>query len=166
LGKLDAVLKVSIIAAALLGSCSIAYYYLAYLPQRDAQLDLERKQERKKVDAEKRAAAQRAAAEQRAAELRAAEQREAEQQAAEQRQAAEKVAAQLRYLSCLSQASDNYDAMWAGACKRSAEVNNDIMRNRVDCIHNGIMSKADCEAIWKLHDGSANCALPRGLEAT
>ena len=37
--KIDAFLKLSIVAAVLLASASVAYYYVVYLPDRDARID-------------------------------------------------------------------------------------------------------------------------------
>jgi hypothetical protein len=49
--KLDALLKLSIIAGVLFASASVGYYFLVYLPQRDAQFDAERVQAKKQAEA-------------------------------------------------------------------------------------------------------------------
>ena len=46
--------KFSIVASVLLGSCSVGYYYLVYLPQRDVQFEPQRVLESFRAAAEKR----------------------------------------------------------------------------------------------------------------
>jgi hypothetical protein len=58
-GKIDAFLKLSIVAGVLLASSSVAYYYVIYLPDRDARIDANN------GAAEQRRAEEKAAAEQR-----------------------------------------------------------------------------------------------------
>jgi hypothetical protein len=50
-----------------------------------------------------------------------------EQRALEERQAAEKAASQVRYQACLSGANNNYEALWAAACKRLGEQSRKTM---------------------------------------
>jgi hypothetical protein len=91
-GKLDALLKVSVIAGVLFASASIGYYFSVYLPHRDLQLDAQRIEEKQRADAAK--------------------------QAQQERQDEEQATAQMRYQACLKDASDNYSAVWASSCKR------------------------------------------------
>jgi hypothetical protein len=85
-GKIDALLKVCIVLSVLLVSSSVGYYYLVYLPARDAQIDFERALENARIDAAKRAEQERTLL---------------QQQAIEQRQSAERAATQFRYDACL-----------------------------------------------------------------
>jgi hypothetical protein len=48
--KVDTFLKASIAASVLIASASIAYYYLHYLPQRDAQVDRIRQMEQARIE--------------------------------------------------------------------------------------------------------------------
>jgi hypothetical protein len=41
-GKIDALVKLSIVASVLLASSGIAYYYAVYLPERDARIDADK----------------------------------------------------------------------------------------------------------------------------
>ncbi len=125
--KLDALLKLSIIAGVLFASASVGYYFLVYLPQRDAQFDAQRAQEKEQADAA----------------------REAQQE----RQAEEAADAQLRYQTCLTHATENYNAVWASNCKRVAEQ---TLADRATCIY----SKEMCNSLYQPRDSSPNCALP------
>jgi hypothetical protein len=107
-GKIDAILKLSVVASVLLASSSVGYYYLVHLPHQDAQFEPERVLERFRGAAKKRAEQELLLFEQ-----QAWEQRAAEQQAAEERQALEKAN---RYQVCLSRATDNYNASRLAAC--------------------------------------------------
>ena len=40
--KIDAILKFSIVVSVVLASCSVGYYYLVHLPQRDVQFEPQR----------------------------------------------------------------------------------------------------------------------------
>jgi hypothetical protein len=141
-GKIDTLLKLSIVAAVLLASSSVGYYYLVYLPRRDARLDLERATERERADAEKRAERERALSEQRAI---------------ERRQSAEKAAAQIRYDTCLTRAYDMYDASWTAACKRLGEKR---LKDHHDCMRNEL-GRTFCDSTYDIREVSPNCALPR-----
>ncbi len=156
---MTALLKVSIVASVLLASSSAGYYYVVCLPRRDAQLDVERMLERARADDEKRAERERADDEKRAERERIL----SEQRELEQRQSAEKAAAQIRYQTCLSRASNNYEASWAAACKRVGDPYNSLVaKNLADCISKGQMSKKECDLIYKhFEDASPSCALPR-----
>ena len=54
-GKIDAILKLSVVVSVLLASSSFGYYYLVHLPHRDAQFEPERVLERLRAAAKKRA---------------------------------------------------------------------------------------------------------------
>jgi hypothetical protein len=140
--KLYAVLKLGIVASAVLASSSAGYYRAIYVPQRDA----ERAQQR--VLDETRAYAQ-----VRAAELR----REAEQRQLEQRRSAERTAAESRYQTCLSDADAAHDTSWAGECKRIADK---VIENRAGCLARANMPQGYCTAVYRERDGSPTCTLP------
>src|SRR5450755_3398679 len=101
-GKIDAILKLGVVASVLLASSSVGYYYLVHLPHRDAQFEPERVLESLRT-AEQR----RAEKEQLLFEQKVSEQRAAEQKVVEERQALEKAN---RYEACLNRATDNYNA--------------------------------------------------------
>ena len=52
-GKIDAILKLSVVASVLLASSSVGYYYLVHLPHQDAQFEPERVLERLRAAAKK-----------------------------------------------------------------------------------------------------------------
>src|SRR6516165_1477457 len=100
-GKIDALLKLSIVAAVLLASSSVAYYHLIYLPERDARID----------------AAKAAAEQRRSYEAAAAEQRRADEAAlAERLRAIDKTTARKLYELCVSEAEDDYNLNWTNNC--------------------------------------------------
>ena len=142
-GRLDALLKLNIVAAAMFASGSVGYYYLMYLPQRDAQLDAERALENSQAEADKKAVQEQAAAEQRAL---------------EQRQAAEKAEARIQYQNCLTAAEGDYNANWAAECRRISGVNTKGYDN---CISGGL-PKQSCLSVWTI-DPSSNCVLPHTI---
>ncbi len=147
--KIDAILKVSVVASVLFASLSAGYYYLAYLPQRDAQLEPQRLLEKFRAAAEKRAEQEQSLFEQRVSERRAAEQK-----AAEARQALEKAN---RREACLSRASDNYNASRLAACNRPREK---IIKDQDDCVKLGFSRKV-CAMAHVVPEASPNCMLPR-----
>jgi hypothetical protein len=157
---LNAVFKLSILAAVLLGSLSAAHYYLVYLPDRDARLDAERRQD--EHDRQERAEAQRRAEQERAEAQRRFEQEQvlSQRRALEQRQSAEKAAMQTRYKECISRAEHTYTATWASNCKDIGEkANLEVFRRRANC--GTVSTKAECESWHPLQDTSPNCLLPR-----
>jgi hypothetical protein len=144
-GKLDAFLKLSIIASVLLASSSVAYYYAVYLPDRDARID----------------AATAAAEQRRAEEKTAAEQRRAEEKAAaEERRSEEQTDAQMRYNRCLGKAEDVYNSAWASNCSSRGK---EAQQKHDRCIADPRNDKELCDQHYQLLDASANCALPRTL---
>jgi hypothetical protein len=150
-GKIDAVLKLSVVVSVLLASSSVGYYYLVHLPHRDAQFEPERVLERLRAAAKKRAEEELFFFEQQASERRAAE-----QQAVEERQALEKAD---RYQACLSRATDNYNASRLVACNRPREK---IIKDRDNCIELGFSEKV-CAMAHVVREASPNCALPRAV---
>jgi hypothetical protein len=165
--RIDALLKLSVIAGVLVASSSVAYYYVMYSPRRDAQLDIERAWERARADAERRAEWERALSEQRASEQRASEQRASEQRASEQRaseqgasdkpQATENATAQMRYQVCLSSAQSKYAAAWTESCKRLG------IKDRAECLAESYGSKELCDSMQRDRDVTPNCFLPRSV---
>jgi len=147
-GKIDAVLKLSVVASVLLASSSVGYYYLVQLPHQGAQFEPERVLERFRGAAKKRAEQELLLFEQQASERRAAE-----QQAAEERQALEKAN---RYQACLSRATDNYNASRLAACNWPREK---ILKDRNNCIELGFSEKV-CAMAHVVREASPNCTLP------
>ena len=138
-GKIDALLKLSIVVAVLLASSSVAYYHLIYLPERDARIDAA------KAAAEQRRADETAAAEQR---------RSDEAAAAEQHRAVEKAGARMRYDRCLSDAQDNYHLNWVSNCNSKKQKEAQAYAR---CI-----SASTNDTSWICHkpDASSDCSLP------
>jgi hypothetical protein len=150
-GKIDAILKLSVVAAVLLASSSVGYYYLVHLPHRDAQFEPERVLESLRT-AEQRRAEQ----EQLLFEQKVSEQRAGAQKVVEERQALEKAN---RYQACLSRAIDNYNASRLAACNRPREK---IIKDRDDCIKLGFSEKV-CAMAHVVREASPNCPLPRAV---
>jgi hypothetical protein len=150
-GKIDAILKLTVVASVLLASSSVGYYYLVHLPHREAQFEPERVLERLRAAAQKRAEQEQLLFEQQASERRAAE-----QQAVEERQALEKAN---RYQACLSRATDDYNASRLTACNRPREK---IIKDRDDCMKLGF-SKKVCDMAHVVREASPNCTLPRAV---
>jgi hypothetical protein len=140
--KINAVLNISLAVSLVLASSSVGYYYLTYLPRRDAEP--ERVVERL-----------RAAASQSLSELQDLEQR-AEQKATEKRQALEKGN---RYQACLSRATDKYNASRLATCNRPREK---IIKDRDDCVKLGFSEKV-CAMAHVVPEASPNCTLPRAV---
>ncbi len=111
----------SIVALVLFASSSVGYYYLRYLPQRDARFEPERALEGLRAAAQKRAERQQLASEQ-----QASEQRALEQQAAEQQQLRERAD---RYQACLTHVTDSYNESRIAACNR-LQHSHEIMEYR------------------------------------
>jgi hypothetical protein len=148
-GKIGAILRLSVVASVFLASSSAGYYYLVYLPQRDAQFEPQRVLERFRAAAEKRAEREQLLFEQ-----KVSEQRAAEQQAIEEQQASEKAN---RYQACLIGAADNYNASRLAACNRPREK---IIKDQDDCVKLGFSRKV-CAMAHVVREVSPNCTLPR-----
>ena len=147
--KIDALLKLSVIASLLLASSGVGYYYGIYLPGRDAQLDEERVLQKVRAYADKRAEQERLASEQ-----REFEQRQAAAKVASEK---EKAVAEVRYQTCLKDASFTRDASWAGECKRLADK---ALQDHADCLTKSNLSQGYCDTAYRSRDASANCTLP------
>jgi hypothetical protein len=147
--KIGAILKVSVAASVLLASSSVGYYYLVYLPYRDAEAErvLERLRAAEKKHVEQG---------QSLFERQASEQRAAEQKATEERLALEKAN---RYQACLSRATDKYNASRLATCNRPREK---IIKDRDDCIKLGFSEKV-CAMAHVVPEASPNCTLPRAV---
>src|SRR5262249_34840469 len=143
-GKIDAFLKLSIVAAVLLASSSVAYYYVIYLPDRDARID----------------AANVAAELHRAEEKTAAEQRRIDEKAAaEDRRSEDQQNAQRRYDRCLRAAENGYNSNWAASCGSKRQ---EAEQNRAHCVANHPDDKKGCAEGNPIPD-AADCTLPRTL---
>jgi hypothetical protein len=150
-GKIDAILKFSVVASVLLASSSVGYYYLVDLPHQDAQFEPERVLERLRAAVKKRAEQEQSLFEQ-----KVSEQRAAEQKVVEERQALERAN---RYESCLSRATDNYNASRLAACNRPREK---IIKDQDDCVNLGFSRKV-CAMAHVVREASPNCTLPRAV---
>ncbi|MCC8964906.1 hypothetical protein H8A95_21970 [Bradyrhizobium sp. Pear76] len=147
-GPVDAFLKVSLAVAALFASASVGYYYLAYLPQKDAQAsrleaqrDLARKMDAARIESA-RLAEQAAAA--------------AEKRDLEERQTAAREAVQVRYRSCVRNAEARYADMWTAACREIADNNEKSYR---DCMKQP--NNTFCATLFSDRSNTSNCSLPR-----
>jgi hypothetical protein len=147
--KIGAILKVSVAASVLLASSSVGYYYLVYLPHRDAEAErvLERLRAAEKKHVEQG---------QSLFERQASEQRAAEQKATEERLALEKANS---YQACLSRATDKCNASRLATCNRPREK---IIKDRDDCIKLGFSEKV-CAMAHVAPESSPNCTLPRAV---
>jgi hypothetical protein len=135
----------------LFASSSVGYYYLSYLPHRDAQFEPKRALEGLRAAAQKRAEQEQLLLEQ-----QASEQRALEQQAAEQRQLQEKAD---RYQACLSHVTDSYNESRIAACNRLQEK---VIKNHDSCIKSGFREKV-CDLAYVVRKPSPNCPLPQAI---
>jgi hypothetical protein len=145
--KIDALLKLSVIASLLLASSGVAYYYVVYLPQRDSEQDRQSSLQKLRVYEQKRADQERSAAQQRET---------------EQRRAEAKASAGLRYQSCVEDARTGHDTSWASACKRLADK---VARDRADCLSMPNLPQGYCDAAYSTRDPTAHCTLPGEMAA-
>jgi hypothetical protein len=156
-GKIDALLKLSIVASVLVASSSVGYYYLSYLPRRDARFEPVRALEQLRVAAQKRAEQEQLLLQQ-----QVSEQRALEQHAAERRQLQEKAD---RYQACLGHVTDDYNDSRTAACNRLQEK---VIKDHDNCIRLGFRKKV-CDLAHPVHEPSPNCPLPpmiaRNLDA-
>jgi hypothetical protein len=150
-GKLDAILKLSVIASVLFASSSVGYYYLSYLPRRDAQFEPQRALEQLRATAQKRAEQEQLLLQQ-----QVAEQRALEQQAEEQRQLREKAE---RYQVCLRQVTDSYNESRIAACNRLQQK---VVKDRDNCIRLGFRKKV-CDQAHVVREPSPDCPLPPAI---
>ena len=140
--RTDVALKLSLIASLLIASSGVAYYYVVYLPNRDAQLDSEQSLEKIRAFGQMRAEQERMAAQQR--EL-------------QQRQVAKKATAEDRYQSCLTSATATHDASWAAQCNSIAEK---AIADHAECLAKSNLSPGYCDAAYRTRDASPHCTLP------
>jgi hypothetical protein len=139
---INALLKLSIVAALLTASSGVAYYYAVYLPRRDARLDEERAIEQVRAVDEKRARQDKLAF---------------EQKQAEQRQADTKAGAETRYQTCVEAAGAAHEATWAAECKRLAEK---AQQDHAACLAKAKLSQQYCDTAYRSRDDASNCTLP------
>jgi hypothetical protein len=140
--KIDALLKLSVIASLLLASSGVAYYYAVYLPQRDSERDRETSLQKLHVYAEKRATEERSAT---------------QHGEADQRGAEAKASAGVRYQNCVDGARTDHDMSWAAACKRLADK---VTQDHTNCLSIPNLPKGYCDVAYRTRDPAANCTLP------
>ena len=140
--KINALLKLSIIAALLVASSGVAYYYAVYLPRRDVRLEQERAFAQARAVEEKHAKQQQLAF---------------EQKQAQQHQAEVKAGADTRYQTCVDAASAAHDTTWAAECKRLAAK---AQQDHAGCLAKAKLSQQYCDTAYRSRDGSSNCTLP------
>src|SRR5580658_5747719 len=140
--KIDAFLKLSVIASLLLASSGVAYYYAVYLPQRDSEQDRESSLQKLHAHGQKRADQERSVAQRRET---------------EQRQAEAKAGAGIRYQNCVDGARSSHDVSWAAACQRLADK---VVQGHTDCLSIANLPRGYCDAAYGARDSSAHCTLP------
>jgi hypothetical protein len=140
--KIDALFKLGIVVSLLIASSGVAYYYVLYLPGRDARIEQAGASGRLLAYGQMRAKQERFVVERRQA---------------DQHQAVERAQASVRYETCLDSARVRHDAAWAATCKRLAER---ALRDHADCLTKSNLSQIYCDAAYRTRDGSANCTLP------
>jgi hypothetical protein len=145
--RIDALLKLSVIASLLLASSGVAYYYAIYLPQRDTEQVRESGLQKLETYGQKRADQEQSAAQQRET---------------EQRQAEAKEGAGIRYANCVDGARINHDVSWAAACKHLADK---AVQGHADCLSVPNLSQGYCDAAYGTRDPSAHCTLPAEMAA-
>jgi hypothetical protein len=145
--KIDALLKLSVIASLLLASSGVGYYYAVYLPERDAQRDREGSVQRLYAYGQNRAEQERS---------------DAQRRETQQRQAEANASAGIRYQNCVDDARTSHDASWAAACKRLADK---VTHDHSDCLSMPNLPQGYCDAAYGTRDPSANCTLPGELAA-
>jgi hypothetical protein len=133
-GPVDSFLKVSIAAATLFASASVGYYYVFYLPQRDTQLERERR-----LDAART---------------------EFARQAEQERQSTACEAVQVQYRNCVREIELNYSSQWNGECKR---IMDKATKDHRDCLAKRYQ-KDVCDVVHSERNSpSSDCSLPRML---
>ncbi len=113
---------------------------MSYLPDRDAQIESERRRDAARSELTRKLEEARALASE-SARQEAESQRRSEMQA--------------RYQSCVAGAELNYNAMWAGACKRAYEQS---LKDRAGCNFDPPL----CNRLYPIRDASPNCTLFSG----
>jgi hypothetical protein len=135
--RVDAVLKLSLAAGALLAGAGVGYYFGIFLPAQAIHETLDAGTERQVQAADNTAALERA----RAAELR---RREAERQ---------------RYEVCLSTAQGTYQSRWSAACRAQHTRQQAAFE---DCADDFFSSRESCARKFPV-EPEHGCALPLAL---
>ena len=136
-GAADSFLKVTAGVSLFFCGFAVGYYFLFYLPDRDARLDAQNRQAI--VDQQYRAEHSR----------RTREGKEAADVRAEN--------VQVFYESCIRNAGSNYSLDWDTSCKSIADKNN---QDRSSCT----FGRDFCEAVYPLTP-TKNCSLPQAMAA-
>lgn len=128
----------------MLAAGSVGYYYSVYLPNRDAELDGERRLEKARAEFARKSAEERALA---------------EREAAEQKQTREKAEIQARYEYCITRAERAYDTNWTSTCKSLADK---ARKDRASCT----LPPATCDSMYPVRDPTVACSLPQSLASS
>jgi hypothetical protein len=131
-GKSDVFLKVTTGLAFLIAAASVGYYFVVYLPDRDARLDAELRMEKARTELARKAEEERLRSEKEAAELKATTDRET---------------IKANYDQCLRLARANYDYNWGLNCKQVSDRNR---KSRTDCQSSASSKEvaASCDRIF------------------
>lgn len=141
-GGVDAFLKVAVGVSFLLGGFAVSYYFLIYIPERDAALDDQRRQaiisQQYREDRARKAAEEKEAAERAAADFRAQN-------------------VQARYEECLRNAMTSYSVNWDTSCRAISDQNS---KKRASCTFN----KESCDSMYP-STPVKDCSLPQVVAA-
>ncbi len=137
---LDTLLKVAVIISLAVAASAVSYYYVFYLPHRDAMLDAERLSD-----------------EMRQREAEAEQRRHAD--AAQRALADQKRQAEARYQTCLRLAEANYHANWDSNCVAKAEVQR---KSYEECLTSKFMQAHECLKTYAALP-TKDCSLPTEL---
>jgi hypothetical protein len=135
---IDTILKVAVIVAVTATSSALSYYYIIYLPRRDAQMEAVRQTEMRVAEEKARQEIERAAALERAA-------RHQHEWANE------------RYRLCLSTAERSYSLIWDAECERQSIRQNQQIAS---CISE---QRFGCQSLFDKKIPAQDCALPKEL---
>jgi hypothetical protein len=147
-GVLDTSLKVAVIGATLIATSAVSYYYLSYLPARDARLDNERRLERRMAEDKMRQELQ---------------QKEMARQEAQTQEALEKEAANRRYQTCLDATDRTYSFDWDTACSRRSAT---TAKQLASCLSGGRSTSEMCQSMYGEKIPVKDCALPKDAANT
>jgi hypothetical protein len=135
---IDTILKVAVIVAVTATSSALSYYYIIYLPLRDAQMEAVRQTEMRVAEEKARQEIERAAALERAARY-------------QQEWAKE------RYRLCVSIAEQSYSLNWDTECERQSTRQNQLIAS---CISE---QRFGCQSLFDKKIPAQDCALPKDL---